>query len=113
MLKSDCDPLMMVSDIFDCEAILLMPVQDMLSGDCAGSVLDPFGHTLFLATHNKDLTPQEIRKAAEVAYDQMSKKLTSKELIRKGHYLIRWEQHASSDPDQICAPHPAVIELKK
>ncbi|RJQ52117.1 MAG: VOC family protein [Desulfobacteraceae bacterium] len=51
-----------------------MPVQDMFWGDRVGTVQDPFGYRWSLATHTKDLTPQEIQKGAEAAFAQMAKK---------------------------------------
>ncbi len=42
-----------------------MPVADMFWGDRFGSVVDPFGHKWALATHIKDLTPEEIKKGQE------------------------------------------------
>jgi PhnB protein len=42
-----------------------MAVQDMFWGDRMGNVQDPFGHSWSLATHTKDLTPEEIRQGAE------------------------------------------------
>jgi PhnB protein len=37
-----------------------MPVTDMFWGDRYGQVKDPFGHSWSIATHMKDLTPQQI-----------------------------------------------------
>jgi uncharacterized glyoxalase superfamily protein PhnB len=51
-----------------------MPVQDMFWGDRAGTVQDPFGHTWTLATHIKDLTPQEIEQGAQAFFAQMAKR---------------------------------------
>lgn len=42
-----------------------MPVGDMFWGDRFGQVADPFGHIWSLATHVKDLTPEEIKKGQE------------------------------------------------
>jgi PhnB protein len=39
-----------------------MPVTDMFWGDRYGQVEDPFGHLWSIATHTKDLTPEEIQK---------------------------------------------------
>jgi len=50
-----------------------MPVQDMFWGDRVGTVQDPFGYSWSLATHTKDLTPQELQKSAEAAFAQMAK----------------------------------------
>lgn len=51
-----------------------MAVQDMFWGDRAGTVQDPFGYSWTLATHIKDLTPDEIRIGAMAAFAQMAKK---------------------------------------
>lgn len=42
-----------------------LPPTDMFWGDRYANVVDPFGHTWSIATHIKDLTPQEMQKAAE------------------------------------------------
>jgi len=42
-----------------------MPVADMFWGDRYGQFVDPFGHTWSLATHKKDMTPEEMQKAAK------------------------------------------------
>ena len=41
----------------------VMPPADMFYGDRMGTVLDPFGHKWSLATHLKDMTPDEIKAA--------------------------------------------------
>ena len=51
-----------------------MPVEDMFWGDRAGTVQDPFGYSWMLATHIKDLTPQEIEQGAKAAFAAMGKK---------------------------------------
>jgi PhnB protein len=43
----------------------LMPVSDAFWGDRMGQVKDPYGFRWTLATHTKDLTPEEIRAAGE------------------------------------------------
>lgn len=43
----------------------LQPVADMFWGDRVGTVRDPFGYTWMIATHVKDLTPQEMQQAAQ------------------------------------------------
>jgi PhnB protein len=48
-------------------------VQDMFYGDRHGSIQDPFGHIWSIATHIKDLTKEELKKAAEEAFSKMSK----------------------------------------
>lgn len=51
-----------------------MPVEDMFWGDRAGSVQDPFGYSWMLATHSKDLTPQQVQEGARAFYAKMPKK---------------------------------------
>ena len=51
----------------------LSPVQDMFYGDRHGSIQDPFGHIWSIATRIKDLTREELKKAAEEAFSKMSK----------------------------------------
>jgi len=48
----------------DAGAKEVMPVSDMFWGDRYGVLEDPFGHRWSLATHTRDLTPDEIRQAA-------------------------------------------------
>lgn len=40
-----------------------MPVSDMFWGDRYGRLLDPFGHHWSVATHQRDLSPEEIAAA--------------------------------------------------
>ena len=51
-----------------------MPVQDMFWGDRVGTVQDPFGYSWSLATHTKDLTPQEIQEGAQAFFAKMAGK---------------------------------------
>jgi PhnB protein len=44
-------------------ATLDRPVADQFYGDRNGGVTDPFGHVWFVATHVKDVTPEEMKKA--------------------------------------------------
>jgi PhnB protein len=41
----------------------LMPVTDMFWGDRYGKFIDPFGHQWGVATHTRDVTPQECDEA--------------------------------------------------
>jgi PhnB protein len=54
-------------------AKVLDPVKDQFWGDRHGRLEDPFGHLWSIATHKKDLSEEEMRKAAEAAFSQMSK----------------------------------------
>jgi uncharacterized glyoxalase superfamily protein PhnB len=44
-------------------ATVTMPVADMFWGDRYGMLQDPFGHNWSVATHQRDLSPQEIQEA--------------------------------------------------
>jgi uncharacterized glyoxalase superfamily protein PhnB len=46
----------------------IMPLADMFWGDRYGQVVDPFGHRWSIATHQRDLTPQQIQ-------DEMAKSM--------------------------------------
>jgi PhnB protein len=41
-----------------------MPVQDMFWGDRYGYLEDPFGHHWAIATHVRDVSPEELQEAA-------------------------------------------------
>jgi uncharacterized glyoxalase superfamily protein PhnB len=45
-----------------------LPPTDMFWGDRYAQVIDPFGHRWAIATHQKDLTPDEIQQAMAAAY---------------------------------------------
>ncbi|MDB5215700.1 MAG: Glyoxalase/bleomycin resistance protein/dioxygenase [Myxococcaceae bacterium] len=57
----------------DAGAKATMPPADMFWGDRMGQVADPFGQKWTIATHIKDLTPEEM-KAAEKAFVASMKK---------------------------------------
>jgi len=44
-------------------AKVTMPVADMFWGDRYGQLEDPFGHRWSVATHARDMTPEEMHKA--------------------------------------------------
>ena len=44
-------------------AKVTMPVADMFWGDRYGQVEDPFGHQWSVATHTRDVTPEEMKQA--------------------------------------------------
>ena len=50
-----------------------MPVQDMFWGDRMGSFDDPFGHKWSLATHVRDMSPEEMQREQEKAFAKMPK----------------------------------------
>ena len=48
-------------------ATLTMPVADMFWGDRYGRLTDPFGHHWSVATHVRDLTPEQITEGFKAA----------------------------------------------
>ena len=52
-------------------AKVLMGVEDQFWGDRYGSIEDPFGHIWSISTHIKDLTEEELKKAAEESFAKM------------------------------------------
>ena len=52
-------------------AKVAMPIMDQFWGDRYGIVTDPYGHRWSIASHIKDMTPQEMQKAAAEAFAQM------------------------------------------
>ena len=44
-------------------AKITMPVDDMFWGDRYGQLEDPFGHHWSVATHTRDMTPEQMREA--------------------------------------------------
>jgi PhnB protein len=53
-------------------ATVVMPVMDMFWGDRHGMLKDPYGHSWGLATHKRDLSPKEMKKAAEEFFAQQA-----------------------------------------
>jgi uncharacterized protein (TIGR02246 family) len=51
-------------------AKVMMPLQDMFWGDRYGVLEDPFGHRWSIATHVRDVSPEEIQEAAAKACEQ-------------------------------------------
>ncbi len=52
-------------------AVATMPLEDQFWGDRYGKVKDPFGHTWAIATHIKELTPEEMKAAQDEAMAKM------------------------------------------
>ena len=52
----------------DAGAQVLMPLADQFWGDRYGIVTDPFGHQWSMASHLKDMTEEEIKKAGEAHF---------------------------------------------
>jgi uncharacterized glyoxalase superfamily protein PhnB len=65
---TDCDAV--IKRAADAGATVTMPAQDMFWGDRYGQVTDPFGHCWSIATHKKDLTPDQIQTAMKEAFSQ-------------------------------------------
>ena len=51
-------------------AKVTMPVQEMFWGDRYGQVEDPFGHRWSVATHVRDLSPEEIQRGMAKMMEQ-------------------------------------------
>ena len=51
----------------DAGASVRMPLADMFWGDRYGVVVDPFGHQWSIATHIKDMSPEEMVAAGKAA----------------------------------------------
>ena len=52
-------------------AKVLDPVKDQFWGDRHGIIEDPFGHRWSISTHIRDLSPEELKKAADETFSQM------------------------------------------
>ena len=50
-----------------------MPVAEMFWGDRAGQLKDPFGYSWMIATHSRDLTPQQIQEGAQAFFAKAGK----------------------------------------
>ena len=51
-------------------AKLERPVQNMFYGDRSGTIIDPYGHTWYIATHVEDVTPAKLRKRAAELFNK-------------------------------------------
>ncbi len=58
----------------DAGAKPVMPIMDAFWGDRYGVVTDPFGHSWAIATHQRDLNPEELKKAGEEFFASMAKR---------------------------------------
>jgi len=54
----------------DAGGTVVMPLEDQFWGDRAGCFEDPFGHRWWLAQHLRDMTPDELKKAADSFFSQ-------------------------------------------
>ncbi|HKW18721.1 MAG TPA: VOC family protein [Terriglobales bacterium] len=52
-------------------AKVTMPLMDQFWGDRYGVVTDPFGHSWSLATHVKDMSPEDMQRAQDEAFAKM------------------------------------------
>jgi PhnB protein len=66
----DCDA--MVRQAVAAGAKELNPVTDMFWGDRVGHIVDPFGYHWSIATHRKDLSPEEMKREGEAWMKQMA-----------------------------------------
>ena len=57
----------------DAGAEITMPVEDVFWGDRYGQIKDPYGHEWAIATHKKDLTPEEMMKGAQEFFESAAK----------------------------------------
>jgi uncharacterized glyoxalase superfamily protein PhnB len=55
-------------------ASVVMPLSDVFWGDRYGQIKDPFGHIWEIATHKKDMSKDEIDKAAKEFFQANDKK---------------------------------------
>jgi PhnB protein len=58
-------------------ATVKMPLQDQFWGDRYGIVMDPYGFKWSLATHVKDVSPEELQKAMDDMSKQMAQRKTA------------------------------------
>jgi PhnB protein len=48
-------------------ATISRPLKDEFYGDRTATLVDPFGHTWYIHTHVKDVSPEEMKKAMQAA----------------------------------------------
>ena len=58
----------------DAGAQVKMPLADQFWGDRYGVVADPYGHLWAIATHQEDLTPEEMARRGREAMAAMTQK---------------------------------------
>jgi len=66
----DCDAA--IKRAQEAGATVLMPAMDMFWGDRYGVVTDPYGHKWSIATHIKDLTPEQMQAGMKEAFAHSS-----------------------------------------
>jgi PhnB protein len=57
----------MVAQAVSAGAKITRPLKDEFYGDRTATIVDPFGHTWYIHTHVKDVTPEEMKKAMQGA----------------------------------------------
>ena len=66
-----------VDEIFDKAqregATVVMPLMDAFWGDRYGQLKDPFGHIWEVATHKKEVSKEELERAAKEAFQKMGR----------------------------------------
>ncbi|MDZ4817690.1 MAG: VOC family protein [Planctomycetota bacterium] len=65
---SDCDAA--IKRAADAGATVKMPAADMFWGDRYGVISDPFGHTWAFATHQRDMTPEQMNDEMQAMFAQ-------------------------------------------
>lgn len=54
-------------------AAVTIPVADMFWGDRCGGLKDPFGYSWMLATHTRELTPEQVQEGAQAFFAKAGK----------------------------------------
>ena len=54
----------------DAGSIQIMPVTDMFWGDRYGQIQDPYGHRWAIATHTRDVSSEDMKKAVEEIFSK-------------------------------------------
>jgi len=57
----------MLAQAVSAGAKIVRPIKDEFYGDRTATIVDPFGHTWYIHTHVKDVTPEEMKKAMQGA----------------------------------------------
>ena len=70
LYTADCDALF--NQAVGAGAQVIMPMMDQFWGDRMGGVADPFGQVWMIASHQKDMSRDELRKAGEDFAAQMA-----------------------------------------
>ena len=69
MYSEDVDTAM--QQAIDAGATLTTEAEDMFWGDRFGTITDPYGHLWSIATHTRDLSPEEIEEGGKAAMAEM------------------------------------------